>query len=85
MMIMGTRAETDWMIEAMAVAGCCEGCPVRDLCKKTEKREEAEGVPMDDRTSCGELLRSAICVVATDPPKKRNRPRHHRRRKTKKC
>lgn len=60
MKIVGTEKETDWLIEALAVAGCCGDCPAREHCHETDEREEQRGVPEGERTSCGEMLRDVI-------------------------
>lgn len=73
MKLFGTVAETDWAIEALAVAGCCEGCPARRHCVETDKQEEAAGIDPNERTSCGEMLRDVIKVENRKPKKRRRR------------
>ena len=62
MKIVGTEKETDWLIEALDVAGCCGDCPARKHCRETDEAEEQSGVPAGERTSCGEMLREVIKI-----------------------
>lgn len=65
MVIIAAKEEQDWLFDALGAAALCPGCPARPICKQTDEVEAAEGVPADDRASCGEMLRAAIQVVTT--------------------
>ena len=65
MVIIATREEQDWLFDALGAAGLRPGCPARPYCNKTDYAEEAAGVPVEDRISCGEMQRTAIQVVTT--------------------
>ena len=65
MVIIATREEQDGLFDARGAAGLCPGCPARPYCNKTDTAEEAAGIPVEDRISCGEMQRTAIQVVTT--------------------
>lgn len=65
MVIIATREEQDWLFDALGAAGLCHGCPAQPYCNQTDEAEEAAGVPVEDRISCGEMQRAAIQVVTT--------------------
>lgn len=63
MVVIGTQEELDWLFDALGAAGVCEGCPARPFCNLVDDREEAMGIPIPDRISCGEMQRSTIETV----------------------
>lgn len=65
MVVIATRKELDWLFDALGAAGLCPGCPARPYCNKTDEAEEAAGIPVEDRISCGEMQRAAIQVIVT--------------------
>lgn len=75
MVVIGTQKELDWLFDALGAAGLCEGCPARPFCTPTDDAEEAQGIPIQERASCGEMQRSVIEVVQTTVT-----PIHTRRR-----
>lgn len=65
MVVIGTQKELDWLFDALGTAGLCDGCPARPVCTSTDDAEEAQGIPIPERVSCGEMQRSAIEIVLT--------------------
>lgn len=65
MVVIATQRELDWLFDALGAAGLCDGCPARPICTPTDDAEEAQGIPIPERVSCGEMQRSAIEIVLT--------------------
>ena len=60
MKIAGTEEEIAWAFRALEVAGLCKGCPSREACDASEGIEDAKDTPIEQRPTCGDMLRLAI-------------------------
>ncbi len=65
MVVIATQQDLDWLFESLALAGNCGSCPARAVCDQADEAEEAAGIPVEERVSCGEMLRSKIGAVIT--------------------